>query len=257
MAEMAQRRIRATVEYLGTRYFGFQLQGEAPTIELVIRRAIADLERSGGICLHPKQVRLTAASRTDAGVHARGQVICFSYHGRVPAERIPYALNSRLPEDISVVSAEEADWSFHPRYDARSKRYSYSIFNRRIPSPLKLEQALWVPRDLDAGAMAAAASLFLGTHDFAAFMASGSSVVNTVRTVFRSEVTHTGPEIEYTVEADGFLYNMVRIMAGTLIEVGKGKYGNERVLKALRSRDRKMAGPTARPCGLCLEEVRY
>lgn len=247
-------------------------------MELVLRRAIADLEAASAkgepVAHQPQEVpaeagnarlpepwrkvRLLAASRTDAGVHARGQVVRFSFRGDVPVGAIPYALNARLPVDVAVVSAEEVDRSFHPRYDAKSKVYTYTVFNRPIRSPLERYRALHVPHELDVEAMAEAARYFVGSHDFRAFMASGSRVRDTVRTVYSAEISQPRKHhLVFTVEADGFLYNMVRIMVGTLLEIGRGKHPPERVLEALQTKNRLLAGPTVPAYGLCLEEIKY
>ncbi|MGE5484367.1 MAG: tRNA pseudouridine(38-40) synthase TruA [Ignavibacteriales bacterium] len=250
------RNIKVTVEYDGTNYHGFQVQGKMPTIQAVLQDAI---ERITGT-----RAAVTGAGRTDAGVHARGQVINFKTHSRIPTERFAHALNSVLPDDVVAVSAEEVPQDFHSRYSATSKVYGYTFWNAEFPSPFWRAYALWVRQELDVDAMRAAAGDFTGRHDFAAFRSTGSSAVTTVRTVFRSTVQASkggspgrGRLVVFTVEADGFLYNMVRIMAGTLLEVGIGKRGPGDVRLALAEPSRGLAGPTLPPNGLCLEEVRY
>ncbi len=265
------RNIMLHLEYDGTNYHGFQVQGTIPTIQSVLQDAI---EKITG-----KRTPVTGAGRTDSGVHARGQVVNFKTLSRVPTDRFAHALNSVLPGDIVVVSAEEVGPDFHSRYSATSKVYSYTFWNAEFPSPFRSRYSLWVPQDLDVTVMGEAAAEFAGTHDFSAFRSTGGSVLTTRRTVFHSSV-NVEPRVEvrsvgicargdnpradargrvvvFTVEADGFLYNMVRIMAGTILEVGTGKRRPREVRRALEELARDLAGPTLPPAGLCLEEVRY
>lgn len=242
------RTIKLTLGYDGTEFHGFQVQTNALTVQEVLEKAIATVFGA--------RVRLTAAGRTDAGVHALGQVVSFRVPGRLPADRIPYALNSVLPDSIVCYSAEVVPDPFHARYDAKSKVYTYTIDNAPHPRVLHRRYAYHARYPLDTGAMAKSASTLTGTHDFTSFMASGSAVKGTIRNLMRLEVKEENGFITVTAEADGFLYNMVRIIAGTLIEVGRNKR-NPDLSTVLSARDRNAAGWTAPAHGLVLCEVRY
>lgn len=245
------RNFKVTVAYDGTNYHGFQKQRNTglATIQGILEDK---LSRLAG-----QPVKVTGAGRTDAGVHARGQVINFKVRGwTIPADRIPCALNRVLPPDIVAVDAREADGDFHARFMARSKTYSYTIFNNRLPSPFYRLYSYHVSRSLDLHAMQAAAGLLTGEHDFKAFQAAGSSVKNTVRNLYSCQVTF-GEFIRIYFKADGFLYKMVRNIVGTLLEAGYGKIEPGDVLSILNSGDRARAGPTAPAHGLCLETVEY
>lgn len=246
----AERRIALRVEYDGTRYAGFQRQrpGRA-SIQSELERALGKLFGT------PASV--VAAGRTDAGVHARGQVVAFTCRTPMPVERIPYALNAHLPDDIVVQSARTVAPGFHPGRAARSKLYRYSIWNGPFVSPFWRLYAYRWQRPLDLERMKAAAALLEGTHDFRAFRATGSSAKTTVRTIFRCEPVADPPLVHLMVEGDGFLYNMVRIIAGTLLEVGEGRRSVESVAAALASGRRDDAGRTLPAQGLCLMEVRF
>ena len=243
------RTLKLTVQYDGTRYHGFQRQKGRVTVQEALEDAVE--------AVTGERAPVVGAGRTDAGVHARGQVVSFKTGSRIPAERIPYALNSRLPPDVVVVGAEEVPSSFHARYDAVSKVYSYSILNRPFPSPFWARYALHWPWGLDVDTMARAAEGLRGRHDFAAFRSSGGASRSTVRTVLRSRLSREGELLRYVIEADGFLYNMVRIIVGTLLEIGRGAMPAWGLDSAVRGRRRELAGPTAPAHGLCLEEVRY
>ncbi|NLY54604.1 MAG: tRNA pseudouridine(38-40) synthase TruA [Firmicutes bacterium] len=245
-----ERNIKLLVEYDGTDWHGWQIQPNAPTIQGELEAAI--LRVTG----EPR--RVTGSSRTDAGVHAAGQVCNFYTTSRIPTERIPYALNANLPPSIVVLQAEEVAPEFHARYDAVGKRYIYEIINRPLPSALRRRYSYHVARPLDLAAMHRAAAMLQGEHDFAAFQAAGSSVQNTVRNLSHLSVREVQPgRLLICVEGNGFLYNMVRILVGTLVWVGSGRLGPEAMPQILRSRDRSQAGPTAPPQGLCLEKVFY
>ena len=246
------RNIKLTVAYDGTNYHGFQEQ-RGTGLATVQEEMEACLKRLTG---HRRQI--IGAGRTDAGVHARGQVVNFDAAGwPIPARRIPLAVNGVLPGDIVVTEALEVPREFHARFSARAKTYRYSIWNARIPSPFHRLYSTFVPVPLDDGAMAAAASLLNGRHDFKCFQASGSTVRDTVREIYRAEVEREGSLLHFVFCGSGFLYNMVRIMAGTLVQVGMGKAEPAYVHQVLESRARVMAGPTLPPQGLCLERVEY
>ncbi|GBF31922.1 tRNA pseudouridine synthase A [Desulfocucumis palustris] len=246
------RNIKLTVAYDGTRYHGFQEQRGTglPTIQEELEKALQLL--SGQV------IRLIGAGRTDSGVHARGQVVNFDAGDwRIPTDRIPLAMNSRLPVDIAVLSARDVPEDFHARFSAVAKTYIYSIYNSRVPDPLLRRFTYFVPRMLDHGAMDGAGAMLVGRHDFSAFKAEGTPVKSTVRTIYGLNVGRHGNIIKITVRGDGFLYNMVRIIAGTLLEVGLGKQSPEYLLAVLKSKRRELAGATVPPQGLCLLEVEY
>lgn len=247
------RNIKLTIAYDGTNYHGFQEQRGTGlvTVQEVLEKCLSRLVG--------REVRVIGAGRTDAGVHARGQVVNFDACGwNIPTERIVLALNGMLPRDIAALKAEEVGPEFHARYSALAKIYRYTIYNSRIPSPFWRLYSHFVPRPLDVQAMARAAQRLVGTHDFASFQAAGSPVKHTVRTLFSADVCREGKELVHlTFRGDGFLYNMVRIMVGTLIEVGLGKRDPDDIPAILAARDRTRAGPTAPPEGLCLERVEY
>lgn len=243
------RRLKVTLQYDGTAYHGFQVQGEMPTVQRELERAIASVTG--------ERVRVIGAGRTDAGVHARGQVVHFNTSARIPADRVPMALNSLLPRDIVAVKCEEVPHTFHARYSALSKTYTYTFWNDVFPSPFWRRYSYHVAQRLDDEAMRHAAAGYIGRHDFSAFMATGRPVRSAVRTVWRAEINRAGAWVVFLVEADGFLYNMVRIMAGTLLEVGLRKRSPESVMAAILEGRRTLAGPTLPPHGLCLEMVKY
>ena len=197
------------------------------------------------------------ASRTDSGVHALGDVAVFDTHTTIPPERISYALNQRLPEDIVIVKSEEVAEDFHPRYCDCSKTYEYHILNTRIPIPTKRLTNYFVSYDLDVEKMRKAAGYLIGEHDFVSFCNVRTDVEDTVRTVTELEILKDGEEITIRISGNGFLYNMVRIIVGTLIRVGRGFYEPEKVKEILEAKDRKAAGVTAPPHGLILAEIRY
>lgn len=238
-----------TVAYDGTDYSGFQIQENGPTIQAELERALSRL--AGG------PVRVTGAGRTDAGVHARGQVIgFFSPLGHDPDTYVR-ALNAALPRDIAVLAAETVPAGFHARYWAVGKTYVYDIWTDRVRPVFERRYRHYCPHPLDTGAMRRGARFLVGTHDFAAFQATGSSAGTSTRTVTRFEVDEVPHGVRLTVEANGFLYHMVRIMAGTLMLVGRGKLAPDAVKRILESRQRGGAGPTAPAEGLCLEAVHY
>lgn len=238
--------------YKGTNYAGFQVQPNAPTVCQTLQDAM-----EAALGCRPD---VKGCSRTDAGVHARRFALNFHYEGRVPVDKLPAALNFRLPPDIRVLEAGTVPEDFHARYAAHAKTYCYHILNARVDDPFTLDTCHRVGGALDEAAMQAAADRFVGTHDFLALCASGSSVAahgDTVRTVTRCEVRRTGERITVTVTADGYLYNMVRILAGTLVEAGLHRIAPADVDAILESRDRRRAGPTLPAKGLFLEKVEY
>lgn len=243
------RNIKITVEFDGTDYCGWQVQKNGTAVQQVLQKAIES------IVSH--DIKLTGSSRTDAGVHARGLVANFHTESAIPAANFPAAINTKLPGDIVVVIAEEVDDDFHSRYSSKGKRYSYTILNRKAPSALLRNYSAHVLVPLDIRKMEQGAKYILGTHDFSAFKSSGSKIKSNVRTVRLLNIFKNGDIIRMEIEADGFLYNMVRIIAGTLIDVGKGKINPEDIEDIIRCREREKAGKTAPACGLCLECVFY
>ena len=291
------KRIKLTVAYDGTNYHGWQVQPNADTIEGELNKAISELTG--------EQIEVIGASRTDAGVHALGNVAVFDTESRIPGEKFSYALNQRLPEDIIIQKSEEVDRDFHPRYQECRKTYEYTILNRRFPLPEYRNTAHFDYGNLNIEAMKKACKAFIGEHDFAGFCSAGAQVKTTVRTIYSLEVecmelggvqreNHAEKKtecekisadvnikadeeqennrlvnikvdggqdnnrlIKIRVNGNGFLYNMVRIIAGTLLEVGKGNVAPEQMEDIIKSADRKEAGPTAPAKGLKLVEIRY
>jgi len=243
------RHVRLDVQYDGTNYAGFQVQPDQPTVQGTLEEALRRLLGEA--------VRIVGASRTDAGVHALGQVVSFTTENVIPAERIVPALNALLPPDVAVTAAAEVPAEFHPRYGAQRKEYRYRVLNRVLPSPFIGRYAWHVPLALDVDAMAEAAEVLVGEHDFAAFCAAGGSAQTTVRTLYEVSVSRDDEVIEIGVAGNGFLYMMVRNIVGTLVEVGLGRMPAERVAAILASRDRSQAGPTAPAQGLTLVGVGY
>ncbi len=246
------RNIKLTVTYDGTNYHGFQEQRGTGlvTIQEVMEHCL------GRLAGH--RVQVIGAGRTDAGVHARGQVVNFDATGwPIPVERIPLAMNGILPADVVVTDAREVGADFHARKSARAKTYIYSIWNNRVPSPFNRLYSSFLPVPLDDEAMSTACAYLKGIHDFKCFQAAGATVKTTVRTLYRAEFRRKGSLVLFIFKGDGFLYNMVRIMAGTLLQVGMGKSDPESIKSVLEFRRRALAGPTMPPRGLCLEYVEY
>lgn len=241
--------ILVTIAFDGTAYHGFQVQKNALTVCQVFQDALQ--------AVFGERYDVKGCSRTDAGVHALGFQLNFHADTRIPMQKLPLALNRFLPEDIRVLSAKQVADDFHARYSAHSKEYCYRIRNSAIDSPFDKAYYWRCTQPLDVKKMNLAAQDFVGKHNFSAFMSAGSSIVDTVRTVYRFSVTQQGEMVSCTVEADGYLYNMVRIMCGTLVEIGTGKLPPEQVRIALQSGNRQDAGITLPPQGLFLSKVCY
>ena len=237
------------VAYDGTKYCGWQVQPNGVTIQEVLERHLSELLK--------EPVSVLGASRTDAGVHALGNAAVFDTNSRMPGEKVSYALNQRLPEDIRIQESKEVPLDFHPRYQKSEKTYEYRILNRRFPIPTERFYSHFTYVPLDVEQMRKAAEHLIGEHDFKSFCGTGAQVKTTVRNVTGLTIQKNGDEIIIRVTGMGFLYNMVRIIAGTLMEVGCGKYPPEYVKEILEARDRKMAGNTAPARGLTLVGVRY
>lgn len=240
---------KLVISYDGTAYHGFQYQENAYTVQEALEKAL--------LKLYGEKIRVGAAGRTDAGVHARGQVVSFCAPERIPGERIGQALNGILPGDIVIVEAGRAAESFLSRKDAKVKVYTYRIDNGLYPDVFTRNYSWHLPCRLDLEKMRAAAALFQGEHDFRAFQAAGSPVKTTVRTIYSLTVTKKNHLIILRFEGNGFLYKMVRRIVGTLAKAGLGKREPKEVLAALKNSERRFAGPTAPALGLCLEEVIY
>lgn len=245
------RKIAILSEYCGTNYAGWQRQENAYTVQEAIEGALS--------ALLGQDIRLIASSRTDAGVHALGHVSHFTLQDHsIPTDAVPRALVAKLPPDISVLQAVEVPESFHARFQPVAKTYRYHLLNRAIPSALEHDRVAHVPGSLDVARMQEACRAFVGKHDFLALQASGATTKTSVRTIYRLEVKQLSPErLMLEVEGDGFLYNMVRILAGTLVYVGQGKIAVESLPERLRSLDRRQMGKTMPAHGLYLAHVRY
>jgi tRNA pseudouridine38-40 synthase len=250
-------KILLTLSYVGTSYCGYQLQPDKPTVAAELNKAT---EKAFGF-----KCNVTGCSRTDSGVHALGYRATIEPCDAdnkitVPLERIPVAINCHLPQDISILSAINVDEGFHPRYDVVKKEYIYKIHASEIRNPFLNGRVMELGKNistLDVEGMKAAAREFVGEYNFDAFMATGSKITDTCRHIFESEIEIFNDTIQYRVCANGFLYNMVRIIVGTLIDVGKGKISPCDIKKIILSRDRKNAGPTAKADGLYLNKVIY
>lgn len=238
------KRVRLIVAYDGTAYHGWQVQNNGITIESELNRCLS--------ALLGEEIRVIGASRTDSGVHAMGNVAVFDTESRMPAEKVSYALNQRLPEDIRIQKSEEVAPDWHPRHCGSRKTYEYRIYRGEFPMPVKRLYSYFTYRPLDVEAMRRAAWYLVGEHDFKSFCQTGAQVESTVRTVHGLEVEEQGAELIIRVCGNGFLYNMVRIIAGTLLEVGQGKRTPESMEETLAAQDRAAAGPTAPACGLTL-----
>lgn len=244
------KRIKLTVAYDGTNYHGWQVQPNAVTIEGKLNEAISELTK--------ESIQVIGASRTDAGVHALGNVAVFDTESCIPGEKFSYALNQRLPDDIVIQQSQEVDKDFHPRYCTCEKTYEYVILNRKFPLPEYRNTAFFYYGDLDIKAMQEATKAFLGEHDFAGFCSAGAQVKTTVRTIYELTVEKKDNDmICIRVRGNGFLYNMVRIIAGTLLEVGKGNIEAKSLENRIAAADRSQAGPTAPARGLKLIRIQY
>lgn len=243
------KRIMLTVAYDGTSYHGWQVQQNGETIEGVLNRCLSELLQ--------EDIEVIGASRTDSGVHALGNVAVFDTQTRIPAEKIAYALNARLPEDIRIQDSKEVDSQFHPRHCDSRKTYEYRIYNAPFPLPTERLYSHFSYTPFDIGRMQEAAAYFVGAHDFKSFCSADAQVESTVRHVDSVEVEKSGNLITIRVTGRGFLYHMVRIMAGTLMEVGRGSLEPQEIVRILAAKDRSAAGPTAPACGLTLVKYEF
>jgi len=243
------RNVKLTIAYDGTNYKGWQLQKNGRTVQEELEEAI---EKIFG-----KHHRVNAASRTDAGVHARGQVAHFKLSSPILSQKIVMALNTALPEDIAIIDAEDVSPDFHSRFDTASKIYRYHILNSRQRDPFSEKHSWRVPYRLNIPLMRKEAGVLVGQHDFKSFQARDKREGSSVRKVFHIDITKKKSFLTIEIEADGFLYNMVRNIVGTLIDAGRGYLPPGSMRKILKSRDRTTAGPTAPGKGLFLVEVKY
>lgn len=242
-------RYKLIVEYDGTDFHGWQLQPEARTVQGVLEQAVAQL--------FGEAVRVAAAGRTDAGVHAAGQVVAFTVANPRPPETVLRALNALTPFDVSIRAVETVDDDFDPRRAACGRVYRYRIWNASWRSPFWRRYAWHIARPLAVERMAAAATVLIGEHDFTSFRAADCDAAHPMRVIYRSEITAVDRQVIYTVEANAFLRSMVRNLIGTLVEVGFGERDAGAIVELLAARDRTLAGDTAPACGLCLERVKY
>lgn len=244
------KRVRIVVAYDGTNYCGWQIQPNGLTVEEVLNKKIS--------ALTGEDIHIIGASRTDSGVHALGNVAVFDTESRIPGERMAYALNQKLPDDIVIVSSDEVELDWHPRYQNNiTKTYEYHIYNAKTPNPMKRHHSTFVSYELDVEKMREGASYLIGEHDFASFCNIRTNVEDTVRNVYSIEWSQNGPDLTMRITGNGFLYNMVRIIAGTLIRVGRGYYAPEKVKEILETKVRTEAGVTAPPNGLVLVKIHY
>lgn len=254
-----ERNFLLTIEYDGTGFSGWQRQPDKPTVQGTLEKALS--------AVLGREIRVNGTSRTDAGVHAYGQRASFRGEFGIPADKLAFAVNNRLaggmkgkniPGPVRITEVKEMPLDFHARFDAKGKTYIYRIRNCSVPDVFQRNYCYQIPQSLDVQAMAAAAELITGTHDFACFQASGGNErETTVRTVYQLEVLREGQDVYLAVTGDGFLYNMVRIITGTLVEAGLGKRDPASVAAVIESGDRKNAGHTAPPQGLYLKKIYY
>lgn len=243
------KNIKLIIEYNGTSFCGWQKQPNVRTVQGTIEECIANVTQ--------EEVAVIGCSRTDSGVHAKNFVCNFTTNSKIPSEKFSYAINRILPPEIIILESQEVSLDFHARFSCKGKRYIYSILNRTWPSPIKKDFTYHVKNKLDIDKMNKAARYLIGKHDFASFRNLGSSVQSTVRTITDLNIVKNDELIEIRVAGDGFLYNMVRIISGTLLDIGLSKIEPEDIKSILESRDRKKAGRSLPAAGLCLDEVFY
>lgn len=247
--QMKIRRVRLIVAYDGTNYHGWQLQENGVTIEGELNRCLSELLG--------EEIRVIGASRTDSGVHALGNVAVFDTVSRIPPEKISYALNQRLPEDIRIQKSDEVPGDWHPRHCLSRKTYEYRIYRAEFSMPVKRLYSYFTYHVLDVERMRTAAAYLVGEHDFKSFCQTGAQVESTVRKIYTIQVEEQGADLVIRVCGNGFLYNMVRIIVGTLMEVGQGKREPENISCILAARNRNAAGPTAPAHGLTLVKYEF
>ena len=243
------KNIAMRLSYDGTNYHGWQYQKNGISVQQVLEDNLSELTN--------ESIKVTGCSRTDAGVHALDYVMNFMSNTNIPPEKLPYALNYRLNGDICAIDAWYASDDFNARFSAKGKTYVYNIMNSKFRNPFMKRYSWYMPFDLDFESMKSAAKYFVGEHDFSAFMAVGGSQKTTVRTVNFCELEKKENLIRLTIDANAYLYNMVRIITGTLAEVGMGKIAPDAIPYLIEQKDRRQCGLTAPPEGLFLKKVRY
>jgi tRNA pseudouridine38-40 synthase len=245
------RNLKLKIEYDGTNYCGWQVQKghQLKSIQEVIEKTLQRILQ--------EKIKLIASGRTDAGVHALGQVANFKTNSKIALEKLQRALNGLLPQDIAIKSIEEAPLDFHSRFSAKSKVYRYSVLNRDYPSALLRNRVYYFPYPLNLGLMRKEAKALLGRHNFKSFQASDKKEREAVRSIKSIKIKKDKDLLHLEIEADGFLYNMVRNIVGTLLEIGRGKFPPASAARILKAKDRRLAGPTLPACGLCLLKVKY
>ena len=243
------RKLKITIQYDGSSYHGWQVQKNAVTVQEVFQDAVEKV--------FLKRLDVTGCSRTDSFVHANMYVLTLETDMNISNEGVIMALNSKLPSDIAVIDCEECESDFHPRYSCKSKEYIYKLYNGKRPNAFLPKYAYYYRRPIDADYLNFQAQAYVGTFDYSGFCSAKSDVEDTVRSVKSFKVWREGDIVYFKVEADGFLYNMVRIIAGTLVFVGGGKINPNDMTDIINSKDRERAGITAPPQGLCLKEVYY
>lgn len=243
------KNVKLVIEYDGTKYSGWQKQKNSKSIQGTIENTLSEVLK--------EDIEVIGCSRTDTGVHAKAYVLNFYSITKIPLDKIKYALNNKLPNDIVVLDSMEAPEDFHARYSSKGKVYVYTILNRDMPPAIERNYVYHYPYELNIKLMKEACKYFLGTHDFSAFKNKGSSVKTSIRTITKLEINNEKDKIKIYISADGFLYNMVRIISGTLILVGEEKLKPEDIDQIIKSKDRNKAGKTAPPQGLCLIKSIY
>lgn len=246
-----KQRILMTIEYDGTNFCGWQTQNQKRTVQGEIESALSSF--------YGEDIQIHGSGRTDAGVHALGQTAHFDApkKNNFKVEKLPYALNEKLPDDVKVLFAKQVDDNFHARKSVKKKTYLYKAYVSHFLSPIDRTRKMRIYPEPNLAAMKGAASLLIGEHNFSAFMSAGSQIKDTTRTIFEINIKKNQNDFTFEICGNGFLYNMVRIIVGTLIEIGQGRLSKTNISKALESGDRKFAGKTAQPQGLYLKNVKY
>ncbi len=244
------QRYKAVISYDGSAFSGFQIQPNGRTIQAELEKALAKMHKH-------HTVKIVGSGRTDAGVHARGQVIHFDSPLQIPTEKWKKGLNALLSDDLVMMDIEKVSSDFHARFDASHKTYKYRVYTQKTRDPFRHHFATHYPFSLDLDQVKLAANHLVGTYDFTSFCSAKAEVLNKVRTVSEIKVENKGDEVIFTITGNGFLHNMVRIIVGTLLEVGSGKRKASDMLGILQGRDRQLAGKTAPPQGLYLWQVEY
>ncbi|MFD2445204.1 tRNA pseudouridine(38-40) synthase TruA [Bacillus sp. CGMCC 1.16607] len=244
------QRLKCIISYDGTEFSGYQIQPNGRTVQEEVEKALKKLHKG-------QDIKIAASGRTDAGVHAKGQVIHFDTNINIPLEKWSIALNSLLPADISVIEAENVDTSFHARFDAKGKEYRYFVYPSKMRDPFRRNYATIFPYELNKDLIQEAMSLFIGTHDFTSFCSAKTEVEDKVRTIYEINICEENGLLVFRYVGNGFLYNMVRIMTGTLLEIGTGDRAANSISKILEKKDRSFAGKTAPAQGLYLWRVVY